>query len=120
MASRFFRLTSFSGCRYNLHMGKETQTGEDMNPHLPNLLTVAAAAEYLGIKPKTLYALRSQGIGPPSIRIGRSIRYSTDALQAWLQDQEEKDMARRDSRGDNKKGGRETASSEKQRRTGRN
>src|SRR5262245_43110019 len=55
-------------------------------------LTPAAAADWLGYRPKTLENWRASGIGPRFSRSGRSgrgIRYDVDDLDAWLRSQRE-------------------------------
>lgn len=50
----------------------------------PHLLTLTQAAEYLGLKVKTLYEWRRLRKGPPSIAVGHLVNYSTADLDAWL------------------------------------
>ena len=48
------------------------------------VLTTERAAEYCGIKPKTLYNLKSLGLGPKSYKQGRlNVFYPAD-LDRWL------------------------------------
>lgn len=49
-----------------------------------HLLTTTDAAAALAIAPKTLRNWRSQGLGPPFIRLGGAIRYRETDLQAWV------------------------------------
>lgn len=42
------------------------------------------ASEYIGVSVSWLAKLRLYGGGPRYSKIGRSIRYSTDDLDAWL------------------------------------
>ncbi len=37
-----------------------------------------------GIPVKTLYAWRHNGEGPPSVRVGRHVRYRPELVQAWV------------------------------------
>ena len=60
------------------------------NTTLPNLLTTAQAAEYLGRVPQTLYNWRSQRKGPPWIEVAGGIRYNAETLRAWLKENERK------------------------------
>jgi len=53
-------------------------------PARPPLLTLAEAAEYLGVKAKTLYEWRRLRKGPPSIAVGRLVKYRAADLDAWL------------------------------------
>lgn len=48
------------------------------------VLTVKAAAEYCGIKPQTLYNLKSAGDGPKAYKQGRLTVYYVVDLDAWL------------------------------------
>jgi excisionase family DNA binding protein len=47
------------------------------------LLKPKAAAEFLNLGQSTLAKLRATGEGPPFRKLGRSVRYSRDDLQAW-------------------------------------
>ena len=55
------------------------------------LLTEAEAAIALGISRRTLWTLRTEG-RIPFLRIGKCVRYSVEALKAWI---EEKNKRRR-------------------------
>lgn len=52
-----------------------------------SLLTTDAVANWLGIKRCTLEKARSTRLGdfPPYIKVGRTVRYRREAVQAWLQ-----------------------------------
>lgn len=50
------------------------------------LLTVSEAAKLLRISPWTLYHHVQRGI-LPAVRIGRRVRFSRAALEAWLEGQ---------------------------------
>lgn len=47
-------------------------------------LTARQAAKLLGISTRHLWALNSSGRLPAPIRLGRSVRWRRDELQAWL------------------------------------
>ena len=47
-------------------------------------LRQAAAAEYLGVKPRTLEKWRRVGGGPPFFKLGRVVVYDLSELEAWL------------------------------------
>lgn len=49
------------------------------------LLTTAELAEYFQISIKRLEYWRSQGKGPPWVRLEGSIRYRWDDVQKWLE-----------------------------------
>lgn len=50
-----------------------------------NRMTPAEAAKYLKRTPKTLAQWRYCRIGPPYIKIGRSVYYDKRILDAWLE-----------------------------------
>jgi predicted DNA-binding transcriptional regulator AlpA len=50
---------------------------------MPNL-RVQNAAAYLGLSKSNLDKMRCYGGGPKYFKVGRSVIYSTDALDAWL------------------------------------
>ena len=58
------------------------------------LLTVEEVAEWLRIPVKTLYEMRYRRVGPPAFRVGRWLRYREEDVQAWLDQQRERDPAR--------------------------
>lgn len=41
-------------------------------------------AEQLGLSTRTLLRWRLQGVGPPFVRLGRSVRYSGAAVREWM------------------------------------
>lgn len=47
-------------------------------------LTTTSAAEYLGMKSGTLEVWRVQGRGPRFLKLGRSVRYRAEDLDAFL------------------------------------
>ncbi|WP_417479665.1 helix-turn-helix transcriptional regulator [Maricaulis maris] len=55
----------------------------------PKLITPPEAAAKLGVSLRTLRTLSTQPDGPRVIRIGRSVRYSADDLDRWLQNRME-------------------------------
>ena len=50
---------------------------------MENLLTPKQAAEYLGIKPRTIEVHRCRGTGPRYRKIGRLVRYTGTDLQEY-------------------------------------
>lgn len=52
------------------------------------LLAPAEVSRWLRIPVGTLYRWRSNGSGPPAIRVGRHLRYRASDLRAWLEDRE--------------------------------
>ncbi len=51
----------------------------------PRLLCEKDAAKLLSASPRTLQAWRVKGVGPTFVRIGRTIRYRTVDLSAWIE-----------------------------------
>ena len=49
------------------------------------LATLGEIARYLQVPPKTLYAWRYKGEGPPGYRVGRHVRYRWADVQEWLE-----------------------------------
>ncbi len=48
------------------------------------LFTTEQAAAYLNISPSSLMAARAKSEGPAFVKIGKSIRYSMEALDAFI------------------------------------
>jgi predicted DNA-binding transcriptional regulator AlpA len=65
-----------------------------------DLLTMEEVAEWTGLATPTLYAMRSQGQGPASFKVGSSrgsrIRYRRSSVEAWLRAQEAEEQERLD------------------------
>ncbi|SHN73529.1 helix-turn-helix transcriptional regulator [Bradyrhizobium erythrophlei] len=51
------------------------------------LVTEKDAARFLSMSFRTLQAWRSEGKGPPYLKLGRSIRYRMSDLLAWIEKQ---------------------------------
>lgn len=51
---------------------------------LRGTLDTEEAAEYLGLKPKTLLNLRLQGLGPRATKLGRRVVYRLADLEEYL------------------------------------
>lgn len=49
-------------------------------------LTPTEAAAYIGISARKLQALRTSNSGPRWLKLGRTVRYPTVGLDAWLAD----------------------------------
>lgn len=45
------------------------------------------AGVYLSLDPGHLANLRSRGLGPAYVRLGRAVRYRTEDLDQWVQSQ---------------------------------
>lgn len=69
-------------------------------------LDTRAAADFLGISPRTLEGLRVRGGGPRFLKIGNSVRYRLASLEEFLRQHErtstsdpgQRDSARRGTR----------------------
>lgn len=48
------------------------------------LLNAKQLAEYLGVKPRTIYALMQKGELLPSVKFGGSRRWDLDKVKQWL------------------------------------
>ena len=56
-----------------------------MDGTIPDRLwTPTDVATYLGVPIQTLYQWRRRGLGPPSRRVGRHLRYEATAVRAWF------------------------------------
>ena len=57
---------------------------------IPNdkLLSVKDVAQRLAVRPAKVYEMAKSGDGPPSVRIGKLIKFRPQAVEQWLQDQE--------------------------------
>jgi excisionase family DNA binding protein len=66
-------------------------TTASTDPNVPPtiLLTRKQAAAALSISERTLWALTWPRGPIRSVQIGRSVRYSADALRAWVESQQE-------------------------------
>ncbi len=50
----------------------------------PEILTITEVSDYISTPVSTLYQWRSRREGPPSMKVGRHIRYRREAVDAWL------------------------------------
>jgi|LGVF01.1.fsa_nt_gb excisionase family DNA binding protein len=53
------------------------------------LLKYRDVAEVLNVKPQTVRLWRAKGVGPPAIKVGRSIRFDPLALERYLKTQDQ-------------------------------
>jgi len=53
------------------------------------LLTEQELADLLKVSVRTVRSWRTEGTGPPSLRIGRGVRYRRRDVDAWLEQQAE-------------------------------
>lgn len=51
---------------------------------MSKLLSQTAAAEYLGVSDTTLTRWRKSGDAPPHLMVGTKVKYTTDAIDKWL------------------------------------
>ena len=63
-----------------------------------NLLTTAQAAEAIKQRPATMTKWRSEGKGPPYLKLGRACYYRPEALRQWLAAQERAPRSAHDRR----------------------
>jgi predicted DNA-binding transcriptional regulator AlpA len=54
----------------------------------PKVLDTRAAADFLGISPRTLEGFRVRGGGPRFVKIGGAVRYRLESLDEYLRQQE--------------------------------
>jgi hypothetical protein len=73
---------------------------ESSRKQTPTVLDTRAAADFLGISPRTLEGLRVRGGGPRYVKISGSVRYRIASLEEYLRQQERtstSDPGQRDS-----------------------
>ncbi|MBE8518121.1 helix-turn-helix domain-containing protein [Amycolatopsis sp. H6(2020)] len=51
------------------------------------LLSIDDVADYLGVPKNTLYQWRTKGYGPTGRRIGKYVRYRSEDVDAWVDQQ---------------------------------
>ncbi|MEU0794830.1 helix-turn-helix domain-containing protein [Amycolatopsis sp. NBC_01488] len=51
------------------------------------LLSIEDVADYLGIPKNTLYQWRTKGYGPTGRRIGKYVRYRSEDVDSWVDQQ---------------------------------
>ncbi|MGW5740772.1 helix-turn-helix transcriptional regulator [Amycolatopsis sp. NPDC003861] len=51
------------------------------------LLSIEDVADYLGVPKNTLYQWRTKGYGPTGRRIGKYVRYRSEDVDAWVDQQ---------------------------------
>jgi excisionase family DNA binding protein len=57
------------------------------------LMSTAELAHYLSVPRESLYAWRARGEGPRWYRVGRSVRYRPEDVEAWIEQQREAERA---------------------------
>lgn len=53
------------------------------------LWTIHDVSAYLAVPVQTLYKWRYQGDGPPTLRVGKHLRFNPDRVRAWAEELEE-------------------------------
>lgn len=53
-----------------------------------DFMTIDGLAEMLKVNTDTVYQWRARKMGPPSVKIGATVRYRRSTVLAWLADQE--------------------------------
>ena len=54
----------------------------------PEILTVRKVAELFQVHPMTVYRWVEKRVGPPHVRVGRSIFFRRDAVDTWMRENE--------------------------------
>ena len=57
-------------------------------------LTTSEVATLLGVSPRTLHRWHALRVGPPRCKIGRKVLYRKEALEAWLEANEDQPLRR--------------------------
>ena len=52
------------------------------------LLSVKDVARWLRVRPAKVYEMDAAGNGPPSIRIGKLIKFRPESVRRWLEESE--------------------------------
>lgn len=65
---------------------------------VPKVVTVKAAAQYVGLSESTLAKLRLNGNGPVYCKLGRRVVYRPADLEQWLQSRTTRDTSDADAR----------------------
>jgi hypothetical protein len=63
-------------------------TSQKPQTSIPVLLTPLEAAKLLKLSLSWLAKARMRGLGPPYMKVGRSIRYSESGLLQWMKSQQ--------------------------------
>jgi excisionase family DNA binding protein len=54
--------------------------------NLPDLLSVAELADYLGVPVSTIHYWRAKEQGPPALKVGRRLRFRVVDVIRWLEE----------------------------------
>lgn len=52
---------------------------------MKRLITIQAVQDQIGLKKSSIYKRIQEGTFPPPIKIGRSSRWATDDVEAWIE-----------------------------------
>jgi excisionase family DNA binding protein len=55
---------------------------------LPDLLSVAELADYLGVPVSTIHYWRGKEQGPPALKVGRRLRFRVADVVRWLEERD--------------------------------
>lgn len=55
---------------------------------IDRMLPPQEVSDLLGVEQRTLYSWRQAGTGPPSVRLGKYVRYPVSGLQKWIEERE--------------------------------
>lgn len=61
---------------------------------LPDLMSPGDVADLLKVPVSTIYRWRAVGGGPKGYRIGKHVRFKTDEVMAWLDEQADRPAVR--------------------------
>jgi excisionase family DNA binding protein len=75
----------------NATTGNDCYVGPD---DLPPVATVKEIARFLRVRPHLVYAMHRRGQIPGGKRLGRSIRFSSKVVIAWLREGEDRAKCR--------------------------
>jgi len=67
---------------------------EEVHGGLDRALSLSQLAVRLGVKPQTIYDLRSEGRGPKGFRIGSQLRFRESVIDDWIRRLEDDDAQR--------------------------
>lgn len=71
--------------------GRHHREQPSRTPEVDRLLTVDELAEMIQIPKATLYKWRSEGTGPPGMRLGKYVRYRRSEVERWIDEQAAKE-----------------------------
>lgn len=54
-------------------------------PVAPKFLTAAQVSQMTGFSLKALEAFRAKRVGPPFLKVGKSVRYRPDDVVSWME-----------------------------------